>query len=183
MGQPPPGHWLSQARCEVYREACNVVLIGGIYAPDPVCQAARDTCSTLLPAEADGREECTVTTLVQPCNWGVPGQLGKALFQLPVCASARTHPCARTADRGEHLGALAPSNRRCSTLKMICRLHAQPACSVRQTWLFRGHQLVRGLALRGSCAHAKRPRCLSRATLATIVQPAGTKNTKAIDDR
>ena len=64
----PPGHWLSQAECRVYRTACSVVQADGIYIPDPACQAARDRCALLLPAEADQRDECTDPAFVQPCK-------------------------------------------------------------------------------------------------------------------
>ena len=80
----PPGHWLPQTPCEVHREACKQVLSSGFYVPDPDCQAARGACSLLLPAEAEQREECTPVSLVQTCDWFVPGQLGKELYQLPV---------------------------------------------------------------------------------------------------
>ena len=79
----PAGHWLSQAQCRVYRKACPVVQANGIYVLDPACQAARDRCA-LLPPTTPLREECTERAFVQPCNWEVAGQLGRALYQLPV---------------------------------------------------------------------------------------------------
>ena len=35
-----PGHYLLQARCEVYRAPCAVLLLNGIYVPDPVSEHA-----------------------------------------------------------------------------------------------------------------------------------------------
>ena len=74
------GHWLPQLQCIIYRDACPIEN----NAPEPRCQAAREDCSVLLPNDADRHGQCRPVSRVQPCDWEVPGQLGAALFQLPV---------------------------------------------------------------------------------------------------
>lgn len=105
----PPGHWLPNGQCRVYREPCDL-------GPSYVCQASLDACSfaadngtstALVPASnctgqyssyCSGVVQCTPRTFVQPCDWQEhPELLGKRIYALPLGINVDgpfPHPCA-----------------------------------------------------------------------------------------
>ena len=110
----PAGHWLPNALCEVYREACPTEF----GKPIDDCPNHRDNCALTDETdpspdekeEACGRHSsperqaacsmtvdepwlCQIATFVQPCNWqDDPFILGENLYQLPLEPVERDFP-------------------------------------------------------------------------------------------
>ena len=87
----PPGHWLPNSKCMIYREACaakfNCDNWLGSRAEchdhnDAVdrCVAARTACSVNVNGS-----DCSAPSFVQPCDWqAFPSFLGKPVYLVPT---------------------------------------------------------------------------------------------------
>ena len=77
----PPGHWLPNAQCKVFREGCGY---GG-----GTCKTHFDACA-IMPGDqptinVPDAHQCNAKTFVQPCDWETsPQLLGKSLYAIPA---------------------------------------------------------------------------------------------------
>ena len=90
-----PGHWLPNARCEVFRESCPIVTdpSTGLSNADAACAAVFDECKRTPDLNGDPPlvernstlQRCTNRTFVQPCDWlATPSRLGQPFYSAPL---------------------------------------------------------------------------------------------------
>ena len=97
----PPGHWLPNAECRVYREPCAA------NPPDYDCKNNVDACGLEAQAEPNainnlgyvsGPPYCQRATFIQPCDWETyPDLLGQQIYTLPSgipIVDTFPYPCA-----------------------------------------------------------------------------------------
>ena len=118
----PPGRWLPNARCEVFRERCPTDAQG---RPINDCPNYRDKCALTLEVESEWA--CQAPTFVQPCNWnnetgGDPSLLGQRLYQLPLVPVEQDFPFACAAGL---LGSADPEDQSSSSCAGPCPAGSQ----------------------------------------------------------
>ena len=87
----PPGHWLQNGHCQVYREGCPMLTQGPYLPPsvEPECLARFGSCALQPDIVTDqgvvppfvGSKQCTESTKVQPCDWFTSSELlGRQMY-------------------------------------------------------------------------------------------------------
>ena len=128
----PPGHWLPNRECRVYRagcansldyacqasfEACSLVADSSTSAsvPSSSCVGRYDTCqdSACCPTNP---QFCTSVGFIQPCDWQAsPTLLGTRVYTLPAAIPV---------DDGKRATSVNPPRRRTSARSAATALHA-----------------------------------------------------------
>jgi hypothetical protein len=134
----PPGHYISDSICHVYRDACIIDPETG--QANPECANARDACAIDANASAHNLPPssslpsggyCPKASFVQPCNWRAnPLQLGRPFHPLPLDPIDETYPyeCAPGV-----LGSSIPTEQTGPTCAGLCP--AGYFCAQPATWL------------------------------------------------